>query len=386
MRYSGIGPTIGIIGGGQLGRMLVRKAGQLGFGTLVIDPTEDSPAGQLASRQIVAALDDEQALAALVNGADITTYEIEHIAVSPLEHLAEGGAVIRPSPRVLRLIQDKLAQKQFFADNALPTSPFVAMDEPSLQAFQSFTSNGPQRAVQKLRFGGYDGRGVSVLSHTPRVSDFLEGPSLLEGFVDAAMEIAVVVARRAGGDTAAFSAVEMHFDENNVLDLLIAPARIAPAAARRARDLAIETVKALDGVGVFGVEMFLDHDGELFLNEVAPRVHNSGHFTIEACRTCQYEQHLRAITDLPLGDPTQHSAAVMVNVLGAPNSHGPAHMEGLADVLDIPGLAVHMYAKAESRPGRKMGHLTVVADDLPSALQRAERAKALFNVTGEQSP
>ena len=381
MRYSGFGPIIGVIGGGQLGRMLVRKAGQLGFGTIVLDPTVDSPAGQPATRELNAALDDAAALEELVRSADITTYEIEHIAVEPLAALADAGAAIHPAPRVLALIQDKLAQKQFFADNDLPTSRFVAMDEPSVAAFDAFGA----AAVQKLRFGGYDGRGVAVLPNAPSAADFLPGPSLLEGFVDAAMEIAVVVARRASGQTAAYPAVEMHFDENNVLDMLIAPARIPSDVARAAEELAIATVAALDGVGAFGVEMFLDQSGSLLLNEVAPRVHNSGHFTIEACRTCQFEQHLRAIADLPLGCPAQHSAAVMVNVLGSPGSRGPAHMEGLADVLDIPGLAVHMYAKAESRPGRKMGHLTIVADDLDTAMARAERAKAHFEVRGMSS-
>lgn len=378
MRYSGFGPIIGVIGGGQLGRMLVRKAGQLGFGTLVLDPTEDSPAGQLATRQLVAPLDDAAALEELVQGADITTYEIEHIAVEPLERLAADGAAIHPSPRVLALIQDKLAQKQFFADNDLPTSRFVAMDTPGLDAYRAFGA----RAVQKLRFGGYDGRGVMVLPSMPSADDFLPGPSLLEEFVDAETEIAVVIARSASGQSAAYSPVEMRFDDNNVLDVLIAPARIPEAIARSAEQLAVATVEALDGVGAFGVEMFLGRDGQLYLNEVAPRVHNSGHFTIEACRTCQFEQHLRAILDLPLGDASQHSAAVMVNILGSPGSAGPAHMDGLAEVLDIPGLAVHMYAKAESRPGRKMGHLTVVASDLNTAIERAERAKALFHVRG----
>ena len=378
MSSSSTGPVIGIVGGGQLGRMLVRKAGQLGFDTVVLDPMPGSPAGQLATQQIVASLDDDAALGKLAHMCDVTTYEIEHIAVAPLKQALADGALITPTPSVLALIQDKLAQKQFFATHALPTSPFVAMDEPTIASVREFGT----RAVQKLRFGGYDGQGVAVLSDTPSESELLAGPSLLEAFIDAQMEIAVVVARRANGQCSAFPAVEMRFDANNVLDILIAPARIEAKVAAEARELALATVAALDGVGVFGVEMLLDEAGHLYINEVAPRVHNSGHFTIEACRTCQFEQHLRAITDLPLGDPTQHSPAVMVNVLGEPGSAGATQVEGLCQVMDIPGVSVHMYAKAQSRPGRKMGHLTVVADDLELAIARAERAKAVFKVRG----
>jgi 5-(carboxyamino)imidazole ribonucleotide synthase len=372
--------TIGIIGGGQLGRMLVRKAAQMGFDTLVLDPAPDAPAAQVGARQIVGALDDEQAIEALVRGSDLTTYEIEHIAVAPLARLAEEGATIHPAPELLSLIQDKLAQKQFFHDSGLPTSRFVPMQEPELETVRAF---GP-RAVQKNRFGGYDGRGVAVLPEHPEPSDLLPGPSLLEEFVECAMEVAVVVARRPAGEICSFPVVEMSFDTANVLDVLVAPARIGIELSRRARQLAEDTVSAMQGVGVFGVEMFVTRSGDLLLNEVAPRVHNSGHFTIEACRTCQFEQHLRAIMDLPLGDTSQHSAAVMGNVLGEADSAGPTRMHGLAQSLELPGLAVHMYGKRESRPGRKMGHLTITAARLEDALARAHRAKSLFRVGGDE--
>ena len=374
------GRRIGIVGGGQLGLMLARSAGRLGLETVVLDPDPACPASALAGQVLEGRLDDPDALARLTATADVSTFEIEHIAAEPLVRAAAAGAVIAPSPGVLATIQDKLAQKRYLADHGLPTSRFEAMDSASAAAVQAFG----YPCVQKLRRGGYDGQGVKVCKGPADAARLLEGPSLLEGFVDCAMEIAVVVARRAGGEVASYPVVEMTFTDDNVLDVLVAPARIDAALAGAARELAEATVTALDGVGVFGVELFVDHDQALWVNEVAPRVHNSGHFTTEACVTSQFEQHLRAICDLPLGDTTQHAAAVMVNLLGAPGSAaGPAQLHGYAALMAIPGASLHWYGKRESRAGRKMGHVTVTGASVDEALARAVRVKQAVRVAGD---
>lgn len=372
-RYAGFGLTLGIVGGGQLGRMLVRKAGQMGLGTVVLDPEKDSPAGQLATEQIVERLDSGYGLMSLAWRSDIVTLEVERVPADGIELLADNGFLIHPSSYVLRLIQDKLTQKKFFESNSLPTSRFVSMDKPSTEALVAFG----EPAVQKLRWGGYDGYGVVV---KPTPADLLPGPSLLEAFVDAEMELAVMVARSTTGQMAVYPVVEMTFDDSNKLDVLIAPARIPDELACQAQELAQETILSLNGVGMFGVEMFYGKDGNLYLNEISPRVHNSGHYTIEACRTCQFEQHIRAVCGFPLGDTFQHTPAVLVNILGAPGHHGPAHTLGLKQVLDIPGLAMHMYAKTETRPGRKMGHVTIVDSDLDVAIRRVSQVRDLFSV------
>lgn len=373
---------LGIIGGGQLARMMIPAAAQLGCEVVILDPTPDSPAGQLASAQIVGSFDDGDSLRALAERCDLTTFDIETIATEPLLELAEAGHAILPAPELLAVIQDKLLQKQRFLDAGIPTAAFMALDEPDPGSMVEFGLP----LVQKARRGGYDGRGVAVFTDAVIEDRILPVPSLLERYVDFRCELAVMVARSASGETRSYPVVEMVFDDRvNVLDLLLAPARIDPELAGRAQELAELTVKALDGVGMFGVELFLTRDHQLLVNEVAPRTHNSGHWTIEACRTSQFEQHLRAIVGLPLGDTTQHSPAVMLNLLGEADAHGEVAIEGLDEVLALPGVAVHLYGKRQVRPYRKMGHVTITAADLDTALGLAERVRATLKIKG-QSP
>ncbi len=370
---------LGIIGGGQLARMMIPAATQLGCEVVILDPTPDSPAGQLASAQIVGNFDDGDSLRALAERCDLTTFDIETIATEPLQELAQAGHVILPAPALLAVIQDKLIQKQCLLDAGIPTADFVALDEPNAAAMVAFGLP----LVQKARRGGYDGRGVAVFTDVVIEERILPVPSLLERYVDFRCELAVMVARSGNGETRAYPVVEMVFDDRaNVLDLLLAPARIDPDLARRAQRLAEQTVEALNGVGMFGVELFLTRGGDLLVNEVAPRTHNSGHWTIEACRTSQFEQHLRAIVGLPLGDTTQHSPAVMLNLLGEPDAHGDVVIEGLDEALALPGVAVHLYGKQTVRPYRKMGHVTITAVDLDTALELAEQVRALLRITG----
>ncbi|MFP4603285.1 MAG: 5-(carboxyamino)imidazole ribonucleotide synthase [Halochromatium sp.] len=374
---------IGIIGGGQLGRMLVKSAKRLGCTCVVLDPTPGSPAGQVSGHQILADSHDLEALQQLADQVDVITFDIEDIDVDILGVIAARGHRILPPTALLAEIQDKLRQKQRLQALGIPSAEFVAVERPDAQAFARFG----YPLVQKARRGGYDGRGVVVMRAADAFAHALPVPALIERFIPAAKELAVIVVRAQDGEVRSYDPVEMCFRPGeNILDLLLAPARLTAETAAAARRLAIETVTALEGVGIFGVELFLTEDGELLVNEVAPRTHNSGHYTIEACITDQFEQHLRAITGLPLGVTDQLMPAAMINLLGAPGESGPPVIRGLRAALAIPGVSVHLYGKAETRPFRKMGHVTVLDTDIERAREKAERVRALIEIGGENRP
>jgi len=372
---------IGLIGGGQLGRMTVKAAKRLGCTCVVLDPVPGSPAAQVAGHQIVGDYSDPARLRELADSCDVMTFELEDVETEPLVALEGEGHAILPRPRLLTTIQDKLSQKRFLADHGIPTSPFEEAVELSVDAFEAFGFP----LVQKARRGGYDGRGVAVMHDRSDFPSRLPVPSYIEQFVDADRELAVMVARNLAGECRAYPAVEMRFHAaGNVLDFLVAPAGVSADVAARAEALAIETVTALDGVGVFGIEMFLTRSGQLLVNEVAPRTHNSGHHTIEACVTDQFEQHLRAILGLPLGETRQLSPATMVNLLGAPGFTGRPVISGLKAALAISGVCVHIYGKAVCKPGRKMGHVTIVEQTIEQACEKARQVKQLIEIRGDQ--
>jgi len=371
---------IGIVGGGQLGRMMAKAAKRLGCTCVVLDPTPSSPAGQVAGQQILGSYQDGAMLRELAESCDVLTFDIEDIDTETLIQLEREGHRIHPSPQVLALIQDKLTQKQALADAGIPTAPFVPMPEPTPEAFAEFG----YPLVQKARRGGYDGRGVSIMKGPEDYPQHLRTPSLVERFVPAAKELGVLVARGLDGKCCCYPVVEMRFRPGeNVLDLLLAPADIPAATAEAAVALAKRTVEVLGGVGILGVEMFLNRDGELLVNEVAPRTHNSGHHTIEANVTDQFEQHLRAIVGLPMGVTDQLSPAAMINLLGAPGYRGRPIIKGIAEALAIPGVCLHLYGKATTSPFRKMGHVTVLDPDIESARLKAERVRELIEISGE---
>ncbi|WP_462322560.1 5-(carboxyamino)imidazole ribonucleotide synthase [Halochromatium sp.] len=371
---------IGIIGGGQLGRMLVKSARRLGCTCVVLDPTPGSPAGQVSGQQIVADSHDPQALRQLAEQVDVITFDIEDIDATILATLADAGHQILPSASLLAEIQDKLRQKQRLMALGIPTADFIEVDPDDAEQFERFG----YPLVQKARRGGYDGRGVVVMRSAADRAQVLPVPSLIERFVPAAKELAVIVVRGQDGEVRSYEPVEMCFRSGaNILDMLLAPARIPAATLAAARALAIETVTGLGGVGIFGIELFLTEAGELLVNEVAPRTHNSGHYTIEACITDQFEQHLRAITGLPLGATDQMIPAAMINLLGAPDESGPPVIRGLRAALAIPGVSLHFYGKASTRPFRKMGHVTVLDSDIESARHKAEQVRALIEIGSE---
>ena len=371
---------VGLIGGGQLGRMIVKAAKSLGCVCVVLDPVPDCPAGQIAARQIVGGYRDADKIHELAADCDVLTFELEDIGADTLAELEAEGHPVHPSASVLKVIQDKLTQKQFLKSHGIPTSEFEEVASPNLTQFCAFGFP----LVQKVRRGGYDGRGVAVMATEAAFAKHLPAPSLIERFVEAEKEIAVLVARSTTGEIKTYPAVEMCMHPGgNLLNLLLAPADISDAVREQAEDIAIRTVEALNGVGIFGVEMFVDQDGWVLVNEVAPRTHNSGHHTIEANVTDQFEQHLRAILGLPLGSTEMLSPAAMINLLGAPGESGRPVLRGLDETLAIPGACMHLYGKATTSPFRKMGHITILDHDIAAAKAKAIRVRDTIEIGSE---
>lgn len=371
---------LGIIGGGQLAKMMTQEAKRMGFFVTVLDPTPSSPASQVADEEIVAGFYDEEGLAKLCTRSDVVTYDIEHVNTQFLKSLP-GKEKIHPSPELLETIQDKFRQRTVLREAGLPVPSFTLLEEDTPSAFRTFGFP----LVQKARFGGYDGKGVAILKGEEDFPKRLQGPSFLERYVPIARELSVLVARSTTGEIRVYPVVEMLFEPKaHICDLVLAPARIPENIAERAKELGVRCVEILNGVGIFAIEMFLTESGELLINEIAPRPHNSGHFTIEACVTSQFEEHLRAILGLPLGSTKLLTPAVMVNLLGEEGTSGPPVIEGLEEALAIEGVSIHIYGKWESRPFRKMGHVTVVDETLEGALEKAYKIKTILKIRGER--
>jgi 5-(carboxyamino)imidazole ribonucleotide synthase len=342
------GGTIGIIGGGQLGRMMAMAAARLGLKALIYNDEPNAPAFQVTPLQLAAPYDIRATLAGLANVCDVVTFEFENLPADAIAFLGERVPV-RPGPHALATTQDRLIEKTFIASLGLKTAPFVEVSSPE-QARAAFAQTG--EGILKTRRLGYDGKGqMRVISADDAVLGFaaLKGaPCILEGFVDFAYEASVVAARGADGSFAAYDPPE-NVHEHHILRRSTVPGRLTAAQVSEAKAIAKTIADALDYVGVLAVELFVGKDGALLVNEIAPRVHNTGHWTIEACACSQFEQHIRAVAGWPLGDPARHADAVMENIIG-----DEAHAwESLAR-----SGAVHLYGKKEARPGRKMGHVT----------------------------
>jgi 5-(carboxyamino)imidazole ribonucleotide synthase len=369
---------IGIVGGGQLGRMLGIAAKQLGFTVTVLDPSPNSPAGQVVDRQILGHYADPDAIRRLAAEVDFLTFEIEHTNADVLEEISRRIPV-NPSPKSLRIIQDKLAQKQFLQSSGISVAESLAVEtrDDVLQAIGDFGLP----ILLKARFDAYDGRGNALIRDEAGIDKAmakLAGRKLYcEQFISFKKELAVIAARGVHGEVATYDVVET-IHRNNICHMVLAPAGVEPGVSSMARGAAEVVMDHLDGAGVFGIELFLAMDGRVAVNEIAPRVHNSGHYTIEACVTSQFEQHIRAITGLPLGSTEQHSPAVMINLLG--DRGGPAEVCGLEGALAVENVGVHIYGKAETRPERKMGHLTATGRTIELARERAELAHERISI------
>lgn len=375
--------TIGIIGGGQLGKMLI-EAGKPWNIRYAILETSGAPASDIADIHIEGSLMDAVKIRELAAVCDVITYEIEHINTEVLYELEKNGKTIIPSPSILSVIQDKGLQKIFFRENQIPTSEFELADNPGEWAEKLKKLKG-EKVAAKLRKGGYDGRGVELLKKTEVTSDTGKIPFseavVLEEFIENAVELSVIVARSQSGEICTFPTVEMEFDPKaNLVEFLFAPAVINPETESKAGQIAMDCIKKMNGFGIFAVEMFLDKNGNIFVNEIAPRPHNSGHHTIEACYTSQYEQLNRILLDMPLGNTSLIKPAAMMNILGSADIIGPYEMTGLDKILAIPGVYIHLYNKSETKPKRKMGHITILGDTLEEVKNKTQKVRNLLGM------
>lgn len=368
---------LGIIGGGQLGRMLLQVCPNFNVHTCVLDPSEDGPCSGTANEYTQGSLQDFDSVYAFGKGTDLLTIEIENVNVEALYQLEREGVPVYPQPRVIEIIQDKRVQKQFYSDNGIPTADFILVsDREDIRANAGFLP-----AFNKLGRGGYDGGGVVGLKSEADIDKAFDGAGLLEKTIDFETEISVIAARNSQGDVSVFPAVECMFHpEYNLVDYLISPSTLSPQIQEVAADLARTVISKLELVGLLAVEMFVTKTGEVLVNEVAPRPHNSGHQSINANVTSQYEQHLRAILGLPLGSTAITSPSAMVNLLGEEGYTGAAVYDGLDKLLGIQGTKLFLYGKKITKPHRKMGHITILDENVDVLKEKVQLVKKAIKV------
>jgi len=379
-------PTIGILGAGQLGKMLALAAHPWDVPIWMLDRSANYPGGVVSTQFVEGDFKNYDNVLAFGRQVDIITVEIEHVNTEALQQLKAEGKTVHPDPDVLETIKDKGLQKLFYKDHQLPTSPFhlFTNKEEVQQAIQSKTITIP--FVQKSRQAGYDGKGVAIIRTEADMEKLLPGGCVIEPLVDIEKEIAVVVARNPSGDIAHFEPVEMQFHPTaNLVELLFCPAALTSKQHNEVIKLAHQVIDTYAVSGLLAVEFFLTKSGQWLINEVAPRPHNSGHHTIDSCVTSQFEQHLRAILNWPLGDTTEHHPAAMINLLGADGHTGPTIYEGLAKCLALPNCHFHLYGKKQTRPFRKMGHATALADNVDTAINHARKIKKTLKIISNAS-
>lgn len=387
MKTDYLSKKIGIIGGGQLGQMMILEAKKMGFYIVVLDPSPDCPAHSICDEHIVADFDDAKAFKELADKTDVITYEFEHIDAKALQKLESEGYRIYPTAKSLELIQDKLTQKQLMAEGGLAVPDFMEINSIGDMILAGQKYDYPY--MLKARTGGYDGKGNAVVKseeHIKAAYEELGGGKIklmAEKMVDFKMETSILACRSLNGDVVVYP-VGDNRHVNSILHQTVVPADIPCEAARVAMETARSVMHIFDGIGMFCVEMFVTRDNKILVNEVAPRPHNSGHYTIEGCVTSQFENHIRAVVGLPLGDTRLLGPTVMVNVLGEEGHSGKAVVKGLDKALALKGVAVHLYGKSESKPRRKMGHITVISDNLGDALNQSRQAYYLLKVTAEE--
>lgn len=377
MTHSAQNQILGILGGGQLGRMLIQSAVNYNQDIHILDPDPNAPCRDIAQEFRVGSLKDFDTVYAFGKNCDVITVEIEAVNTDALQKLADEGKKVFPQPHILKLIQDKREQKRFYRQHGIPTADFVLTEnKEDVVAKKDFLP-----AVNKLGKEGYDGRGVQILRLEADLDKAFDAPGLLEKLIDFDKEIAVTVAKNENGDLVAYPAVECAFHPTaNLVEFLFAPAQISPEVEQRAQEIAKEVILKLDMVGILAVELFVTKSGEVLVNEIAPRPHNSGHHTIEANFTSQFEQHLRSVLNWPLGNPDLRCPAAMINLLGEDGFSGPVLVEGKEEALAEKGVYIHLYGKKLTKPFRKMGHVTILDDDIGSLKAKANRIKELIKI------
>lgn len=369
--------TLGVLGGGQLGRMLLQSAIDFNLEVKIIDSDHNAPCKHLVKNFSVGDLKDYDTVYAFGQSCDVITIEIEHVNTDALKQLQSEGKKVYPQPEVIELIKDKRIQKQFYLDQGIPTSEFILTDnKEDVLKQRDFLP-----AVNKLGKEGYDGRGVQMLRNEADLEKAFDAPGLLEKLIDFDREISVIVARNESGEVVTYPVVELVFHpEHNLVEYLFSPSSIAGSIKEKATQIAIDVINKLDMVGLLAVEMFVTKDGEVLVNEVAPRTHNSGHQTIEGNVTSQFEQHLRAILNWNLGDTATTSPSAMVNILGEAGYTGDALYQGMDELLAMKGVHVHLYGKKQTKPFRKMGHVTIVNPDMNQLKISVQQVKETLKV------
>ena len=371
---------LGILGGGQLGRMFIQEAINFDVNVYILEKGDDNPAASAAFQYTNGDIQNFDDVYAFGKDKDVLTIEIENVNIAALKKLEKEGVKVYPQPHIIELIQDKGAQKAFYEKNNIPTAPFYLIE--NRNEISSYITELP--FMQKMRVGGYDGKGVLALHDENDIIEGFDAPSVLEKFVDFKKELSVIVSRNANGEIKSFPIVEQEFNsEANLVEFLFSPADVSETISKKAADIAEQIVLKLDFIGILAVELFLTADDELLVNEIAPRPHNSGHHTIEGNITSQFEQHLRAILNLPLGCTDIKIPSVMLNLLGEKGFHGKVKYTGMEEILALPGVTPHIYGKAETKPFRKMGHITVVNSSLDKAKAIAIKVKNTIRVQSE---
>ena len=377
---------VGIIGGGQLGKMIAHEARRMSLKVIVLDPTEGCPASRIADEQIVADFKDENAIMRLAAKCDVLTYEIELANSAALKRLETKNYPVRPAPETLYMIQNKYRQKLFLKEHRIDVPDFelVRSEEHLHQLCKKFGLP----IMLKASENSYDGRGNFLITSDSKVHEafnyFPRTELMAEKFVSFSKEVSIMVARNPSGHITSFPVAE-NIHKNSILDTSIVPARISHRVELKAKRMAEMTMHVLQGAGIFGIEMFVTTKGDVLVNEVAPRPHNSGHYSNEACSISQFEQHLRAILDLPLSKPELLCPAVMVNILGNERSSGSYVIEGLTKLFSVPGVKLYVYGKKTSKPGRKLGHITAIGDSVKEALARATKARNGLDIVSNRT-
>ncbi len=373
---------VGVLGGGQLGKMLALAAANWHLPLHFLDRSADFPAGLPGANFSEGSFKNYDDVLNFGRQMDVVTVEIEAVNTPALKQLQSEGVIVHPDPQKLDIIKDKGLQKQFYQQQQLPSSAFTLFEDG--RSVKAAIRNGSLSYpfVQKARTAGYDGQGVAVINDENDLPKILPNASVVEQKVDINKELAVVVARNHDGEIRTFPTVEMEFHPvANLVEFLICPASIAQEIDQQAQDLAISVMKAFGISGLLAVELFLDQDNKIWINEVAPRPHNSGHHTIDSCPTSQFEQHLRAILNLPLGDTALNCPAVMINLLGSRVGTGPASYKGLAKSLSVNGANFHLYGKKITKPFRKMGHVTITDQNLERAREKARLVQSSIEIS-----
>lgn len=381
MNYFSSDFKLGILGGGQLGKMMLTETRKFDIQTYVVDPSTEAPCQFGATKFFQGSLTDYDTVMHLGNQVDVLTIEIENVNLEALETLENQGKKVYPSPKTLRLIKNKGNQKDFYTQNNIPTAPYKRYK--TLPALRIDVENGVTQLpfVWKATEGGYDGNGVKVVRQAIDLEHLPETECIAETMIPFKNELAVIVARSASGEIKTYPVVEMEFHpEANQVEYVICPARIDETVANKARKIALKVSESFNHVGLLAVEMFQTADDEILVNEVAPRPHNSGHYSIEASYTSQFEQHIRAILDLPLGNTDSKVAGIMVNLVGEEGFTGDVVYENIEKIMAIDGVTPHIYGKRETRPFRKMGHVTIVNENMTEARKVAQQVKETIRV------